>query len=105
MGVRTDRLSTGTVVTVEADRVLDEASISQFRLENPPRLVLRIRDVTEPYDVASVSSPEIVQARAGLHSTAERGDEIHLVFELASPEVQSSVSTRGGQVLVKLEQR
>jgi hypothetical protein len=77
------------VITLEADGRLLPDAVRTFRMEGPPRRVLRIRGITSAYSsyrVAS-SSPLVTAVRVGLHQEVSP-PELAVVLDLASGSVR-----------------
>ena len=95
-----------TVLSVRADGPLTTAAVSDFRIGgDAPRHVLRIRGITQPFSPArlEVGTAQVLQVRAGLH--AERSpSELHLVLDLAGPDVEvASIEAVGGELRIVVE--
>lgn len=77
------------VVTLRADGAFFDDRWDRFRMdEGTPREVIRIRGIRERHRPSiEVDEPELLRIRTGLHRTA-RGDELHVVLDLASPRVR-----------------
>jgi uncharacterized protein (TIGR02266 family) len=88
------------VVTLTADAPLLEERWDRFRMdEGTPREVVRIRGIREGFrPVVPVGEPELVRIRTGHHRTA-RGDELHVVLDLGSPNVRLTEAVTEGRRL------
>jgi hypothetical protein len=78
----------GTAVVVHLNGGLSEKSYEVMRVRGgAPREVVKIIGIGEPFrpPVLEVGDSRIQQIRTGLHQT-ERGSELHIVVDLASPE-------------------
>ena len=97
-----------TRVVIRADGVLDRASVDAIRLENPPRVLVRIRAMDRPFKPTrfEVASPEITAIRVGYHPEL-RPAAMYVVLDLASDDVLSdgalSVANRQAVVTVRTD--
>jgi len=95
-----------TRVVIRADGVLDRAAVDAIRLENPPRVLVRIRAIDRPFKPTrfEVASPEITAIRVGYHPEL-RPAAMYVVLDLASDDVLSdgalSVANRQAVVTVR----
>ena len=95
-----------TRVVIRADGVLDRAAVDAIRLEDPPRVLVRIRAIDRPFTPTrfDVASPEITAIRVGYHPEL-RPAAMYVVLDLASDDVLSdgalSVANRQAVVTVR----
>ena len=77
-----------------------------FRLSgDTPREVVRILGVNKPFDRTQieVGGPGVRQIRLGYHKKS-RGNELHVVMDMSSPQAKiSEVQSRGSQLVVRVE--
>ena len=76
-----------TVVTLVADGILRSSNYARFRIDSgSPRELVKLRGVRRPYPTAviAVGSPELTQIRTGFHAP----EELHVVFDLASSDIE-----------------
>ncbi len=92
----------GTVIRIRGNGSIAAGGFTALELSGPPRLLVRINGVTSPYDTGALSGQEFSRVRSGLHNTAERGPEIHLVVDLTSESVRSEVVPEGDGLLIRL---
>lgn len=78
--------SGSTLFTLTADGGLSQETISVQRLQDPPRVLVKIPGIGSPLEPATraVGSEEVVGIRTGLHQV-DGGSQLHLVVDLASP--------------------
>ncbi len=91
-----------SVVTIDFDGPLGGGAVTSLTLPSPPRLLVRVQGVSTRYSPASFASEHISGVRAGLHNTAERGAEIHFVFDLAQSGLATDVNATGSKVVVRV---
>ncbi len=75
-----------TKVVIETDGAVSPARVRHFDMDNPPRFVvrlLRIRQPYQPYELA-VATPQLSRIRVGYHEE-RRPPELHIVLDLADP--------------------
>ncbi|HUP23507.1 MAG TPA: PilZ domain-containing protein [Thermoanaerobaculia bacterium] len=89
-----------TVVRIAAPWELRDGSIQSFRLDAPPRFVVRVRGAQEALP-ATVDSSHLQRIRIGAHTGAGASEpEIHFVFDLTAATVRTQVAVVGGVVVV-----
>jgi hypothetical protein len=92
----------GLVVELRADGVVGSGDYDILRLgeTGSSRLLLRLRGVSQAYPQSSlqVRAAEIRQIRTGYHLRAE-GNELHVVFDLASGQVRLTGVEDGSPIL------
>ena len=84
------RNAAGTMVTLVADGNVPQGSFTHARLDGgKPREVVYLRGVAEKFERATVAvgTPEVAQVRTGYH-VKPGGNELHVVVDLASPQVK-----------------
>ncbi len=79
-----------TRVVIRANEVLQPGAVDAIRLEDPPRVLVRVRGIDEPFTPHrfEVTSPEITAIRVGYHPEL-RPVAVYVVLDLASDEVLS----------------
>jgi len=80
----------GTDVILWANGSIPASVYSQTRIDgNPPRALFRITGVREPFATTRVvaGTPELLQVRTGFHAGSRGGHELHVVLDLAHPNV------------------
>ncbi|MDE2922591.1 MAG: PilZ domain-containing protein [Acidobacteriota bacterium] len=70
-------------------------------LEAPPRLLVRLVGVQRDYDASAVSAPRLRGVRTGVHGRGATRN-LHVVLDLASPDIVARVERRGDRVVVHL---
>ncbi len=70
-------------------------------LEAPPRLLVRLIGVQRDYDASAVSAPRLRGVRTGVHGRGATRN-LHVVLDLATPNVVATVERRGDRVVVNL---
>jgi len=70
-------------------------------LEAPPRLLVRLIGVQRAYDASAVSAPRLRGVRTGVHGRGATRN-LHVVLDLASPDIVATVERRGHRVVVSL---
>lgn len=76
----------GTDIILWGNGAIHSRAYVRSRIEgNPPRELIRISGIKRPAPAARlvVGTPEVLQVRTGLHA----GDELHVVLDLAGPQV------------------
>ncbi len=79
----------GTDVILWGNGAIPASVYTQTRLDgNPPRELFRLSGIRQQFAKARlvVGTPEVLQIRTGLHAGA-RGSELHVVLDLAHPNV------------------
>jgi hypothetical protein len=73
---------------------------SPLRIDRGPRGVVKLHGVERPFtpNRLPVDTPQVRQIRVGYHPAPE-GGELHLVLDLASPEVVLLAAEGGGRSL------
>jgi hypothetical protein len=95
-----DSSDAATVVRISAPWELRDGSIRSFRLDAPPRFVVRVRGAREALP-ATVESSRVRRIRIGAHTGAEDSEpEIHFVFDLTAATVRAQAAVVGGVVVV-----
>ncbi len=89
--IRWETTGDGTLLQLLADGTFARGSYRIERLEDPPRLLLRISGVTAPLatPTLAVGSEEVVGVRTALHGTAP-STSLHVVVDLADPTAQAA---------------
>ena len=70
-------------------------------LESPPRLLVRLIGVQRAYDASSISAPRLRGVRTGVHGLGATRN-LHVVLDLAAPDVLARVERQGDRVVVHL---
>ena len=70
-------------------------------LEAPPRLLVRLIGVQRDYDASAVSAARLRGVRTGVHGRGATRN-LHVVLDLAAPNVVATVQRRGDRVVVHL---
>lgn len=70
-------------------------------LDAPPRLLVRLIGVERDYDASAVSAPRLRGVRTGVHGRGATRN-LHVVLDLAAPNVVATVERRGDRVVVNL---
>ncbi len=70
-------------------------------LEAPPRLLVRLIGVQRDYDASAVSAARLRRVRTGVHGRGATRN-LHVVLDLAAPNVVATVERRGDRVVVNL---
>jgi Tfp pilus assembly protein PilZ len=70
-------------------------------LDAPPRLLVRLIGVQRDYDASAVSAPRLRGVRTGVHGRGATRN-LHVVLDLATPNVVATVERRGDRVVVNL---
>ncbi|MXV99859.1 MAG: hypothetical protein F4X59_16470 [Holophagales bacterium] len=70
-------------------------------LEAPPRLLVRLIGVQRAYDASAVSAPRLRGVRTGVHGRGATRN-LHVVLDLAAPDIVATVERRGDRVVVHL---
>ena len=80
---------TSGAVELETEGDLSIAGVDPLRLDSPPRLLVRVRGVAEPYAISDVpvDSPRVAAVRTGYHQGIDP-PELHIVVDLASTAVE-----------------
>jgi hypothetical protein len=95
-----DTSDAATVVRISAPWELRDGSIQSFRLDAPPRFVVRVRGAREALP-ATVNSSHLQRIRIGAHTGAGDSEtEIHFVFDLTAATVRAQAAVVGGAVVV-----
>jgi len=97
------RTADGTEVRIETGVPVAPGRVRLLRLDDPPRVLVRIRGVRRQVavPVLPAGTPELVRIRAWLHDEL-RPPELFVVLDLAGPHVRASLTTGGGAVVVRL---
>jgi hypothetical protein len=91
----------GTDVILWGNGAIPASVYTQSRIDgNPPRELFRLSGIRQPFAKARVvvGTPEVLQVRIGLHSGAH-GNELHVVLDLAHPNVTVTQVEAGPQRL------
>jgi hypothetical protein len=93
-----------TVAVLTFDGIIDDASVRHFRLDGPPRRVIQIKGIVEPYSEYFVAAKDPLLDRVRTwHHDQRRPAELHIVLDFARPEVQvESVTFSGNRLVVTL---
>lgn len=70
-------------------------------LEAPPRLLVRLIGVQRDYNASAVSAPLLRGVRTGVHGRGATRN-LHVVLDLAAPDIVATVERRGDRVVVSL---
>ncbi len=70
-------------------------------LEAPPRLLVRLIGVQRDYDASAVSAARLRGVRTGVHGRGATRN-LHVVLDLAAPDIVATVERRGDRVVVSL---
>lgn len=70
-------------------------------LEAPPRLLVRLIGVQRGYNASAVSAPRLRGVRTGVHGRGATRN-LHVVLDLAAPDIVATVERRGDRVVVSL---
>ncbi len=70
-------------------------------LDAPPRLLVRLIGVQRDYNASAVSAPRLRGVRTGVHGRGATRN-LHVVLDLAAPNVVATVERRGDRVVVNL---
>ena len=70
-------------------------------LEAPPRLLVRLVGVQRDYNASTVSAPRLRGVRTGVHGRGATRN-LHVVLDLATPDIVARVERRGDRVVVHL---
>lgn len=70
-------------------------------LEAPPRLLVRLIGVRRDYNASAVSAPLLRGVRTGVHGRGATRN-LHVVLDLAAPDIVATVERRGDRVVVSL---
>ncbi len=95
-----------TVLRIVTNGSLERSRLREYRLENPPRQVLRIAGITEPYDdhPLQVGGPLLTRVRVGFHPEMSP-PELHVVVDLAGAGVKlDSLKVSGADVVLRFTQ-
>jgi len=99
-------LPDGLEVIFTTNGSIPEKRWRHFRLSgDTPREVVRILGVNKPFDRTQieVGGPGVRQIRLGYHKKS-RGNELHVVMDMSSPQAKiSEVQSRGSQLVVRVE--
>jgi hypothetical protein len=84
--VAATRVADSTVISVRANGKLSESSVRLSKLDDPPRLWIRIFGIETFYrpNEIEVGSPEVLQVRVG-HHPEETPQSLYVVIDLADP--------------------
>ena len=97
-GLQVDELARSTLVRVITDRPIASSQIQVVSLSNPPRFVVKIRGISEPFRTGA-RGERIRRIRSGLHA----GPELHLVIDLASADYETTADVVDGELLIGVE--
>ncbi len=70
-------------------------------LDAPPRLVVRLIGVQRAHDAGGVGAPRLRGVRTGVHGRGATRN-LHVVLDLAAPDIAATVERRGDRVVVNL---
>ncbi|HEV7671167.1 MAG TPA: TIGR02266 family protein [Thermoanaerobaculia bacterium] len=91
-----------TEVVIEGDGIIRSSNFAQFRIDSgTPRELIRFKGIRHAYPATKVAgdTPELIQIRIGYHSP----DELHVVLDLAGPEVKvKSLNTSASRLVIRL---
>ena len=91
----------------DGDTVVEIAGNAPFRrhhlmpLEAPPRLLVRLIGVQRAYDASAVAAPRLRGVRTAVHGRGATRN-LHVVLDLAAPDMVATVERRGDRVVVNL---
>jgi hypothetical protein len=91
----------GTDVILWGNGAIPASVYTRSRIDgNPPRELFRLSGIRQPFAKARVvvGTPEVLQVRIGYHSGAH-GNELHVVLDLAHPNVTVTQVEAGPQRL------
>ena len=93
--------STGdrTVIEIVGNAPFQRHHVMQ--LDSPPRLVVRLIGVRQNYDASEIRMPRLRGVRTGVHGRGATRN-LHVVLDLAAPDMAASVERRGDRVVVNL---
>ena len=93
--------STGdrTVIEIVGNAPFQRHHVMQ--LDSPPRLVVRLIGVRQDYDASEIRIPRLRGVRTGVHGRGATRN-LHVVLDLAAPDIAASVERRGDRVVVSL---
>ncbi len=93
--------STGdrTVIEIVGNAPFQRHHVMQ--LDSPPRLVVRLIGVRQDYDAREIRMPRLRGVRTGVHGRGATRN-LHVVLDLAAPDIAASVERRGDRVVVNL---
>lgn len=97
-------LPNATEVVLQANGVVDSSRVDLLRLDEPPRILVRVRGIVTPYTPhrVDVSSPELIAIRIGHHPEL-RPPTLYVVLDTVSDAVavaESSVEDSTVRVVV-----
>ena len=83
-----ERGPSGTVIRIRANGSLEDGILSMETLSSPPRVLVRVRGITNTYRPYTIDAmtPEVAQIRSGLHEE-RRPSELWVVVDLAEADV------------------
>jgi len=93
-----------TVVTISADGPLSQERARQMRLEDPPRVVVRLLDIRHAYSslTLEVGGPRLQRIRTW-HHAEQSPPELHVVLDLTGASVvQRELSVSGSRLQITL---
>ncbi len=94
----------GTVIRIRANGSLEDGVVSMEALPSPPRVLIRVRGITNSYRpyVIEAMTAEVTRVRSGLHEE-RRPSELWIVVDLAEPGVAlGGVDIRGNATEIVL---
>lgn len=97
-GIEVEPGVAGTVLRIRANGGLGEGVISMEKLASPPRVLVRVRGIVNPYRPYTVEggTAEVSQARIG-HHVERRPPELWIVVDLTDPDARiGGVDIRDG---------
>lgn len=94
--------ATATILVITADRPIQPGGFSVLSLSAPPRFVLKLQGIEQPF-ADRVPSPRLRSLRSAVHRDAEP-TELHLVFDLAGDRARATARLLAdGRLEVRLE--
>jgi len=86
--IEVERVQSGTVIRIRANGSLEDGVLSMETLSAPPRVLIRVRGITNSYRPYTINAmtPEVAQIRSGLHEE-RRPSELWIVVDLVEPDV------------------
>lgn len=90
----------GTAVVLWGNGAITADRYTRARIDDPPRELVRLRGIRRPLAISRVpvGNGEVKQVRVGYHEKAG-GNELHVVIDLADPEVKVARVDHDGQRL------
>lgn len=102
-----EKVPGGTTVVVWGNGALRPESYKRVSVDSPPREVIQIRGIEQPFSPVRivVGTPEVKQIRIGYHEKPG-GNELHVVVDLAGPQVRvDRIEPDGQRLRLRLQER